>query len=234
MTDCNEGFELYNNVSNSSNSISTSAKVRSLLGFSLEGHSDKSKVGSLLVNKIGIEEFQPTAEYVEDSFNQPAVLQHLKRKKYRVPIYMICGVKTAIGGGKIATENAQDRGVSASGQVKLSVKGVTDLATAELAFSSSKNKSEGRQIVATNQFVFAYRLREIKYDKKLKTKPYDQEVVSWHGEGDHIPHHADPENIEALYGEFLEYPEGVGYQFVDELAMDEAETRMDIDEQEES
>src|SRR5436305_14715081 len=67
------------------------------------------------------------------------------------------------------------------GKVKFIVQGVTDLAAAELAFSSSNNKSEGHEVVATNQFVFAYRLREIKYDKKLKKKPYDQEVIRFHG-----------------------------------------------------
>ena len=57
VADRNEGFELYENISNSSNSISTTAKVRSMLSFSLEGHVDKSKVRLLLVNNIRIEEF---------------------------------------------------------------------------------------------------------------------------------------------------------------------------------
>jgi hypothetical protein len=212
-SDRNDGYELFRNTFNTKEKISASATVRSLLRFHLEGHRDQSKVGARIVHKILIEEFDPPADYVEDMFKLDAVQTYLKDNRFKKPIYMICGLKTALGGGVAVNQIENTRGGGGSLEAKISAKGITDAAALRAQFNKERTKGNLHEVKATQRFIFAYRLRIIKYDRKLKDKPYSEEVITFHGEEDPVPDDADLEDIEPSLNSLEDYSEG--YQMAD-------------------
>lgn len=213
-SDRNDGYELFWNTFSTKERISASTKVRSFLRFDLEGHRDNSKVGARIVHKILIQEFDPPLSYVEDMFNRDAVQRYLKDNGFKKPIYMVCGLKTALGGGVTVNENENSAGGGGSIEAKVSAKGVTDVAALRAQFDREKGKRNLHNVKATQQFIFAYRLRIIKYDRKLRNKPYTEEVVKLHGEDDPVRDDTESlDDVEPVFESLLDYSEG--YQMAD-------------------
>jgi hypothetical protein len=118
---------------------------------------------------------------------------------------MICGLKTALGGGRTIDRNHKDQGAGGALEGKVSAKGVTDVASLQVKFAAERKRGSLHDVKATQQFIFAYRLRRIKYDKKLKDKPFTEEVIEFYGDEDHVPDDADPEDREPSIKDLLDY-----------------------------
>ena len=204
----NDGYELFWDTFDTKESISFDAKVRSLLRFELNSHRDKAQVGARIVHKILIEEFDPPPAYVEEMFNQDAVQKYLKDSRYEKPVYMICGLKTALGGGVTVDQFDRDLDFSTAVEGKLSAKGVADVAVLKAKIEKQKQTGSLHQVKATQKFIFAYRLRRIKYDKKLKQHPITEEAVEFYGDEDHIPNDVDLKHLEPSLQDLLDYAQG--------------------------
>jgi hypothetical protein len=209
----NDGYELYWDTFTTKESISLETKVRSLLRFELDSHRDKSEFGTRVVHKILVEEFDPPPSYVEKMFNQDATQKYLKDSRYKKPIYMVCGLKTALGGGVTVDGCDKSLGYGATLEGKASAKGLVDIASLKAKFAKEKGKGSHHEVKATQKFIFAYRLRCIKYNKKLKDKPYTEEVLEFHGNNDYVPDDVDPEDLEPSLQNLLEYTQG--YEIAD-------------------
>jgi len=210
----NKGFEIISITSDSVNSISTNARVLNFVGFGLKRDSERSKVKQILVEKIEVTEINPSPDYVEQSFNQPAVRKHLERTKFRSPLYMICARKVALRGAKLLDRNNSGQSIQAAATLPVHIHG---LEAAKISASGSRQRHEERRhdVYATHPFVFAYRLREIVYDAKLKNAPYDREVLRFHSIRGRPLTDEEVEDATAELVDLEDYSEG--YTLVDEI-----------------
>lgn len=165
-TSFNTGSEFRQVVNAEEKSISMSAKVRNLLAFRLEGNKATGRIVTHTIKKVEISEFAPKNEYAKKSLEERAVKEYLKQVKYKKRIFMICGLKIAHGAmvrDAVGNEYQGEGSVS----LPLNVKGGT-LGNAKGSVEVAKIGTKIHNVHATNSFIFAYRLREVKYTKSLQ------------------------------------------------------------------
>jgi hypothetical protein len=181
--------------------ISTNAEVRKFLKFDLKAQRDHSRVVSRVVERINIQEFDPTIQYAEDTMKQDAIQSYLKGAKGKTPVYMICGLKIAVGGAKAFNESSQGQSTSFRGDAHMNVKGES-VGNVSMDMKSISNALAGHDVEATHDFVFAYRLKQIKYYDKKKNKPYLAEI-EFHG----LDGSTDQDEFNvAVFDEFVDVP----------------------------
>jgi hypothetical protein len=177
-TALNTGMEVIHVVNSEEKSISLSTKVRNLLAFRLEGSKETARVGTHLVKKVEILEFSPTDEYAKQSIMRPAVQAYLKQVKYKKQIFMICGLKIAHGAVALDAIGKRYQG-EGSLSLSLNLKGGTTLGTAKGSIGAAKIGTKIHDVLATHSFIFAYRLREVKYTRNLQ-QVYTREIGKLH------------------------------------------------------
>jgi hypothetical protein len=210
----NRGCEIISITSDAVDSVSLDSRVLDFVGFRLKGDSEKSKVRQLLLEKIEITELNPSSDYVENSFKQSAVQNHLKRTKFRSPLYMICARKVALGGAKALDQIKKGQSFEGTAEVPFDIHG-GKVAKATASGLHERRKERRHDIYTTHPFVFAYRLREIVYDPKLKNEPYDREVLRFHSALGRPLTGKEVEEATADFVDLEEYAEG--YTLVDEI-----------------
>ena len=142
---------------------SFSVAVLSLLPFSVAGNRRQSRMHRYEIEKVEERMFVPSQDYVRQSMFQAEVLSYLARYRWKKSVYMIVGIKVAQG-GKIVHETEHALGGHLAGALPGASVGVPLDVGATVSTDTLHSRHEQKQI--PNAFVFAYRLREIRYSKK--------------------------------------------------------------------
>lgn len=147
------------------------AKIFHSVELIVSGSSNTSMQSCVKFEKLQTLSFEPTDEYMNKSLSTAKVQQYLARHHMRKRIFLVTGVKIAFGAQVIDDESRLGEG-----QISLGLDG--DAVGVPLSVGPRVDASRGTsQTFSFNQsspFVFAYRLREIRYRKgvPIKNKPY--------------------------------------------------------------
>lgn len=143
--------------------IGFSASVLSFLPFELSGERKHQTTHLYKIERMEEKLIVPTVEYVKQSVFQPEVLGYLASMLYKKSLYMVVGIRVAFDatvshskklghtGGLHATVPGAAMGIPVD--LGAGVKGSTDT-----GFNQRMHLSDG--------FVFAYRLRKIRYSRR--------------------------------------------------------------------
>ena len=143
--------------------VGLSAKVLSLLPFDINGHRHTRKTYTFEIETIESRKFIPSPHYVRQSVLQTTVLSYLAKHRYRKSLYMIVGIKIARN-AKVAYGGEHDLGGGLSASIPGAAMGVPVEVGGSISASTLERHHDKYQV--PNAFVFAYRLREIRYSKK--------------------------------------------------------------------
>lgn len=123
------------------------------LGLFLERNSDDV----IKAEKLVTNEFRATDDYVKEVIEKPDVKHYLQGRKYRVPVYMVTGIKVAKGASinrEASTEVDAKAGASSHGNKVAKVKPLIQFV---------KKRSEGISFESKTDFVLAFRVRRITF-----------------------------------------------------------------------
>jgi len=143
-----------------------SATVLSLLPFGVGGDTEKGTTHRFEIKKVEEKLFDPSLDYVQKSVLQPDVLAYLAKNNYRKAVYMIVGIRI----GHDATIS-HGKNTKVGGNINATVPGAVIGVPLEIganAKASRDNKTHQQESIP-NDFVFAYRLREVRYSKKAQS-----------------------------------------------------------------
>lgn len=146
--------------------LGLSAALLSMLPLGLGGNLQKATTQRYDIERIETQMFLPTRKYVQRSVLEPEVLQYLARHRYRKSLYMIVGIKVPFD-ATIIHERKSKKGVKLSASIPGAIVGVPVDFGANVQKSSIDGHYERKSI--SSAFVFAYRLREVRYYKKDNT-----------------------------------------------------------------
>ncbi|KAJ5389010.1 uncharacterized protein N7496_000078 [Penicillium cataractarum] len=144
----------------------------SILGGEAGFLSSRSNSSYMYISRLNTDYFNPTIEYIEKSLRHPQTLKALSQQNFEKNIYMITGIKIAIG-ANMQSLSTKKQGMNLDIGVDLTTLGVPLQAGPKLEPSSAQR--EGTAFSNSTDFVFAYRLREIYYSQKrglIKTANY--------------------------------------------------------------
>ncbi|KAF4616193.1 hypothetical protein G7Y89_g15213 [Cudoniella acicularis] len=113
----------------------------------------------------------PDITYTRSAFEQPTVQEHIRHSRFRANVYMIIGVKIARG-ADIAISKIRSKGMSLNIGVDLTPITGVPLQLGPDVHSTTKEKAQ-TSFQQPNDFVFAYRLKEIVYKKKVVVSQKD-------------------------------------------------------------
>jgi hypothetical protein len=143
--------------------LGLSATVLSMIPFGIAGQTPKNDHHRYQIEKVEGQMFLPNRDYVRKSVLQPEVLRYLAGNGYRKSLYMIVGIK--VGFNAEITHQRKNKFWS---RVKCSfpaaLTGIPVDFRAKLGFKVTNSRYEKKHIPSA--FVFAYRLREVRYSKK--------------------------------------------------------------------
>jgi len=172
----------------------------SVLGGEAGFNRSRSESSYMYVSRLDTEYIIPTVEYIEKSLRQPEALKTLSQQNYEKNLYMITGIKIAIG-AKMKAKSSKAQGVKLKIGADLTSLGVP-MQVGPLLEPSSAH-SEGTAFLESTDFVFAYRLREIYYSQKsgvIKTKDYTKGAA--YGMETDLPISSDNEDVAELEDNF--------------------------------
>ncbi|KAF3763413.1 hypothetical protein M406DRAFT_262729 [Cryphonectria parasitica EP155] len=139
-----------------------------LVSTNTEAVSTRSKSFSWHFDKLDSITMTPSLDYVRAAMGHGDVPASLKKWSFSMRVYMVTGVRI-VSGARISRSNEAEARLSGSAQVSLNT-GIDPVgAGAGLGSKSSHAESVGR----TSDFVFAYRLNEIRYRGKITHEPYN-------------------------------------------------------------
>lgn len=124
---------------------------------------NNSQTDAYEFDKLTTTYFVPTTKYLEQAINDKDVKSWLKYNKNE-PLHMITGVKIA-SGARFLTEIAKERGFRFQLGMNASISGIPINFGPEMDISKKQTEKESAD--ATSDFVFAFRVKEIRY--KVKT-----------------------------------------------------------------
>jgi hypothetical protein len=143
--------------------IGFSASVSQLLPFTIAGGKRSSTNHRYEIQKVESQIFYPTQTYVRNTVAQPQVLKYLAEHKYHKSLFMIVGIKVGYD-GQITQETKRKSGPQFNISVPSSLTGIIPLDFGA-KFRIVRGIKRYQQKVLPS-FVFAYRLREIRYFKR--------------------------------------------------------------------
>ena len=143
--------------------IGFSAAVLSLLPFGLQGDKERKTTHHFRIKTVEESMFLPSPEYVQKSVLQAEVLKYLAQHRYRKSLYMIVGIRVGCD-AEVIHERKLGNGGKLSVAAPGSLTGIPVDFGAEIKAKSVDDYYERKHIPSS--FVFAYRLREIRYFKK--------------------------------------------------------------------
>ena len=122
--------------------------------------------------KLDTDIIDPTKEYVVQNVTRSSVADFIVESNYKKPVYLITGVKTARG-ADAAFGRSRKTGANAQFGVDGTSAGAPATAGPKISFHTSD--SEKTSFGGSADFVFAYRLREIFYEKgQVKHQEYNR------------------------------------------------------------
>ncbi|KAI0541389.1 hypothetical protein GGR58DRAFT_18215 [Xylaria digitata] len=124
------------------------------------------------IQALETQSIEPTKEYIQETVLDHRVSSYLAEKNYRTPIYMITGIKIAHGANIYSTRT---KGLGGQFRVGGDATGTGVPITVGPLASLRKDQETSSSFNTSSAFVFAYRLREIYYQKGLKVR--DKEFV---------------------------------------------------------
>lgn len=143
--------------------LGLSATVLSLLPFALAGDRRNNASHLYQIERVEEKMFHPTPDYVQKSVLQSDVLGYLARHRYRKSLYMVVGIRIGVN-----AEVTHSRTCERGGRINVSVSGA--LTGIPLDVGGTSRCSAGDQYyqrkTIPSSFVFAYRLREVRYSKR--------------------------------------------------------------------
>jgi hypothetical protein len=109
----------------------------------------------------------PSLEYVKLAMRHGDVPASLEGWKFKHRVYMVTGVRIA-SGARMVRSDASSKGMQAAAEVTLPDQSGSGGANDEV----TQKTSDSEEFEHAEDFVFAYRLNEIKYRGKITHKPY--------------------------------------------------------------
>jgi hypothetical protein len=139
--------------------------VLSLLPFAIAGDSKRNRSYKYEIKTVDEKLFRPSPLYVQKSMLQPEVLTYLAERGYRKSVYMIVGIRI----GRDA-KISYGRDIDTHGHVSVTAPGAVTGIPIDLSGEVHAKRAQemGQEQRIREPFVFAYRLREIRYWKKTK------------------------------------------------------------------
>jgi hypothetical protein len=182
---------------------------------------DRNDGGVYNFEKLETDFIDPSPAFVKDSALAPAVKLFIRQHDFKKSVYMITGVKIARG-ADVALTRSREAGT----HMKAGVNGTTagaPVAVGPEVTVSSKN-SETTSFGGSSDFVFAYRLREIYYEKgQIKHKEHNKGAL--HGIDGGSPEVIDqstvPKPLLEISGLAGEDISGEDLAITEEVAIDE-------------
>ena len=133
------------------------------VGIDFSVNYDVGKTDIYAFDRVETRFFAPDKVYVEESMSAPEVREFIARSKFRANVYMITGIKVAIGASVTSTKLRQ-RGIHVQLGVDGTAVGVPLGLGPDVEVSSSR--TQGISFDHASDFVFAFRLREVHYAKR--------------------------------------------------------------------
>ncbi|KAF3928366.1 hypothetical protein ABW21_db0205146 [Orbilia brochopaga] len=141
----------------------------SYLPVHFKGSASATKVHNLTwhFDKIESRIISPTITYVEAAMRHGDVQASLREWMFKRRVYMVTGVRIAIG-ARMMRKDVLETSLSSSAKG-----GVPDQSLSTGIGGGFANKStDTEEFGAASDFVFAYRLNEVRYKGKITHKPY--------------------------------------------------------------
>jgi hypothetical protein len=143
--------------------IGFSATVLSKLPFEIGGKRKTTITHRYKIKEVEIQTFYPSRAFIRQSVLEAQVLQYLAAHGYRKSIYMVVGIKIAHG-AHVFHGRTKEIGGTLGGTVPGAAVGIPLDLGSHIRGEVGKHRKETKEVVSS--FVFAYRLREIRYFKK--------------------------------------------------------------------
>jgi len=145
------------------------AKFLQFIGVTVEANVgwSSSKGDVYEFDELFTEFIDPTPEYIENSVLDLPVAKHIIDSAFKDPVYMITGVKIAKGAA-VAIGRSRELSGNIRAGVDATSTGTPASGGPEASVNSKRQEDFGFR--SSSEFVFAYRLREIYYDKAIKVQ----------------------------------------------------------------
>lgn len=143
--------------------VGFSAAVLSLLPFGVGGKRKAQVTHRYEIKEVETQTLYPSRAFIRQSVHQPQVLKYLASQGYRKSVYMVVGIKVAYG-AHVSHETKREFGGELGGTMPGAVVGIPLDIGAKIGAKKANWKIEKKQV--SSSFVFAYRLREVRYFKK--------------------------------------------------------------------
>lgn len=182
---------------------------------------DRSNGEIYKFEKLDTKFIDPGPAFVKESVLAPAVEEFIRQNNFKKPVYMITGVKIARG-ADVALTRSRESGTHLRAGVDGTTAGAPATAGPEVTISSTN--SETTRFGESFDFVFAYRLREIYYEKgQVKHKECNKGALQ--GTDDGSPEKADETSLSSpsleISGLAEEDVSGEDLAIREDLAVDE-------------
>ncbi|KAK0101209.1 hypothetical protein ONS95_012810 [Cadophora gregata] len=133
------------------------------IGADISGTWDNTEESTYKFSELITKTISPSLSEIQAIFKEPEVQQCLKDSRFRNNLYMIIGIKIARG-ADVAISRIRARGGNLNFGIDMTPFGVPIKVGPE--FELSREVGHSVEEKHTNDFVFAYRLREIRYRRK--------------------------------------------------------------------
>jgi hypothetical protein len=150
----------------SSAGLKFSATVLNWLPFSISGERSRNSKHRFEIKRVEEKTIYPDDDYILNSVHRDNVLKELARRHYQKRVFMIVGVRVGYDAHIIDQENCETKG-RMGGTVPGSAIGVPVDIDGQVYGSAAKPYYQEQDY--KDPFVFAYRLREIRYFPADKT-----------------------------------------------------------------
>lgn len=136
------------------------------------GHSNKT-ANVFAFDTVTTLAFEPTQEYVEEAIKAPAVQTWLREPKQRfapvVSLFLVTGMKL-VKGARIKYSTSQSTTVTGNIGIDVAVLGTTFGPKGHWISTND----EGTEFNRDSEFVFAFRVKRLKFGRRLKVEEYNK------------------------------------------------------------
>lgn len=161
---CTETNFTYAQLTHRRFDIGLGATIMSFLPFGIRGQYSASDGKLFEIERVESRLLEPSDSYVQKTLTKPSVREYLAAKYYKKPLYMIVGVKVGRN-ARILQGRFNLTGGTVSADVPISLSGIPVDPSVDASITTSRFQGVQRQL--PDSFVFAYRLREVRYSIKV-------------------------------------------------------------------
>ncbi|KAI0103354.1 hypothetical protein GGR51DRAFT_254079 [Nemania sp. FL0031] len=112
----------------------------------------------IITPELETHEFFVTDDYVKKVLEQAAVKAYMERRKYRIPVYMVSGLKIAKGGGSVNPD------ITTKIDGNIGVTGPEGVMEAKPLFQYIQNRTEGVSFDSKTDFILGFRVERIVFE----------------------------------------------------------------------